>query len=248
MAVYKGTKYKLTDTQLKKIARLCYQEQGSAAAPAEASLMANLYELHGKKYPSLYEYVRNGGWFYRAAHYMDNGSASSSVIAAVKDVLVNGNRTVPLYIDEHDCFSDLVSVTNNGQEIHKTDRSLYKRGVTKIKNRYGSTYTFYSFPSAYSDPFGYTANSRAPKSAEAAEEDNADKIQKIAISSVVMPVLSDGSRGTAVKVWQSIIGCTVDGVFGDYTESRTKTWQNKHGLAADGIVGTKSWNAGFKSV
>lgn len=243
MATFKGKKYKLSEEQLKKLARLCYQEQGSAAAPAEASLMANLYELHGQKYPSLYDYVRNSGWFYRAAHYMDNGTASASVIEAVRSVLVEGLRTVPLYIDEHDAFSDLVSVTNYGKEIHKTDRSLYKRGITKIKNRYGSSYTFYCFPSAYSDPFGYTANSRAPKTAP--EE---DPVETVTVSKVTLPVISDGSTGPAVKVWQSIIGCGVDGIFGGNTDQRTRSWQSDHGLKADGIVGAKSWAAGFKSL
>ena len=244
MAVYRGTKYNLTDTQVKKLARLCYQEQGSSAAAAEASLMANLYELQGKKkFSSLYEYVRNGKWFYRAAYYMDNGTASASVVKSVKDVLVNGNRVLPLYIDEHDCLSDIVSVTNNSKAVNKSDRSNYKRGISVIKNRYGSTYTFYSFPSVYSDPFGYTKNSRAPKSAPAE-----DPVETVTISNIKMPVLSDGSTGAAVRVWQAIIECSVDGIFGDYTEQRTKAWQEKHGLSADGIVGAKSWAAGFKSI
>ena len=154
--IYTGKKYHLTDTQVKKIARLCVQENGEAACAAEASLMANLFELQSK-YLDLYDYVRNGGWFYRAAHYMDTGSCSSSAIAKVKDVLVNGNRTLPAYVNEHDCFSDIKSVTNNGKSVTKTDRSKYKKDVTVIKNRYGSTYTFYCFPAEGSDPFGYTA-------------------------------------------------------------------------------------------
>lgn len=42
-------RYNLTETQLKKIARLCVQEQGSVeGAKAEASLMANLLETDRK--------------------------------------------------------------------------------------------------------------------------------------------------------------------------------------------------------
>lgn len=247
MAIFKGTKYSLTATQLKKLARLCNQEQGSVAGcAAEASLMANLYELYGKKkYSSLSDYVRNGGWFYKAAYYMDNGSCTTAELEAVKDVLVNGNRTVPLYVDEHDCFSDLTSVTNNGKAISKTDRSAYKQHVTKIKNRYGSTYTFYCFPAAYSDPFGYTNNSRAPKNPQP-DPDPAPTMYKV--GSVTVPQISDGSTGTAVRIWQAIIGCAVDGIFGDYTESRTISWQKSHGLTGDGIVGTKSWQAAFKDL
>ena len=240
---WKGKGYRLTSTQLTKLARLCVQEQGNGAAPAEASLMANLYELHGQRYSSLYDYVRNGGWFYKAPYYMDHGSASARVIEAVKDVLVNGNRVLPLYIDEHDCFSDIVSATNNGNKISKTNRSAYKKGVTVIKNRYSSTYTFYCFPSAYSDPFGYTANSRAPKRGEAPQDDGNDEVRVNVSAS--LPELSEGDTGRAVRVWQVIVGAEVDGSFGAGTEAATKTWQNKHGLTADGIVGAKSWKKGL---
>ncbi len=165
---YKGTIYNLTDSQILKIARLCTQEQGSAGAPFEASLMCNLYELHANKtkYKTLYDYVRTGGWFYKAAYYMDNGSARESVVNAVSKVIREGARVLPLYIDEHDQFSDISSATNNGKAINKTDRSAYVSNVTIIKNKMGSTYTFYSFPTTSSDPFGYTNNKRVPKSGE----------------------------------------------------------------------------------
>lgn len=248
MAAYKGTKYSLTSLQLKKIARLCDQEQGSVAGcAAEASLMANLYELVGyKKYKSLYEYVRNGGWFYRAAHFMDNGSYTSSQLAAVKDVLANGNRTIPLYVDEHDCFSDIKSATNNGKAITVTNRSAYKQGVTVIKNRYGSTYTFWSFPASGSDPFGYTANSRAPKSGSAAASTDTD--ETYVDLSVRLPQISEGSKGAAVQIWESIIQVAVTGKFDKRLDEATKAWQKKHSLTADGIVGPKSWREGFDTI
>lgn len=156
-------KYNLSQTQLTKIARLCVQEQGNKGAPYEASLMCNLYELNGSKYSTLYDYVRNCGWFYKAAYYMDNGSASSSVVEAVERVINGGNRLLPRYIDEHDCFSDISWVKNNGVEFTKTDRSKYIPNVTIVKNKMGSLYTFYTFPTPTSDPFGYTDNKYAPK-------------------------------------------------------------------------------------
>lgn len=150
-------KYNLTGDQLLQIARLCYQEQGSVAgAAAEASLMANLYEAREAKYKSLYDYVRNSGWFSRSAYWMDHGSAPDAVVQAVRKVLIDGQRTLPEYIDEHDCFSDIQSATNNGREIKKTDRSAYIPDVTRIRNRFGSSYTFFTFPDKKSDPFGYT--------------------------------------------------------------------------------------------
>ena len=153
-------KYALTDTQLKKIARLCQQEQGTVAgAKAEASLMANQLETsasrrkkYGTRADGLYNWVRNGGWFSKAAHWMDNGKVSDAVLAGVKDVLVNGNRTLPLYVDEHDCLSDITSISTGSVK----DRSAYKQGKTVVKNRYGSTWTFWCFPDSTSDPFGYT--------------------------------------------------------------------------------------------
>ena len=63
-----------------------------------------------------------------------------------------------------------------------------------------------------------------------------------------MNTIKKGSKGNAVKVWQIIIGTTVDGNFGSGTESITKTWQKNHGLVADGIVGGKSWKAGLEAL
>lgn len=63
-----------------------------------------------------------------------------------------------------------------------------------------------------------------------------------------MNTIKKGSKGNAVKVWQIIIGTTVDGNFGSGTESMTKTWQKNHGLTADGIVGKNSWKTGLESL
>ena len=133
-------RYNLTETQLKKIARLCVQEQGSVeGAKAEASLMANLLETseyRQKKYGTdgagLVNWVRNGGWFYRAAFFMDSGSIGSKYIEAVRDVLVYGNRTLPQYVDEHDCFADIKSISTGSIR----NRSDYIKGETIIKIRW----------------------------------------------------------------------------------------------------------------
>lgn len=153
--------YDLTYVQIQKLANLCKQEQGSVeGAKAEASLMANILETQSyykNKYGNdIYSFARNSGWFSKAAYWMDNGDASSTYSIAIQDVLVNGNRTLPQFVDEHDCLADIKSATNNGKPINIHDRSAYKQDVTIIKNRYGSTYTFWSFPTPYGDPFGYT--------------------------------------------------------------------------------------------
>ena len=142
----------MTRNQLEQIARLCVQEQGGSEAgvKGEASLMANLARKHGRE---IYEYVRNSGWFSRAKYWMDNGHATQEQVDWVADVLVNGNTTLPPYVDEHDCFSDIAWISTGAVR----DRSAYVKDVTVIRNRYGSTYTFYCFLHDHSDPFGYTS-------------------------------------------------------------------------------------------
>ena len=155
----KFKKYSLTNTYLIKIARLCQQEQGTVkGAKAEASLMANQLETskvwqkkYGKDGNGLYKYVRNSGWFSRAPYWMDKGKVSDSILAAVKDVLVNGNRTLPLFVDEHDDLRDIISISTG----KKSNRSSYIRGNTIVKNQQGSTWVFWCFPDSNSDPFGY---------------------------------------------------------------------------------------------
>lgn len=158
-----GQTYNLTDEELRGIARLCQQEQGSPeGAAAEASLMANRYELFPKglknrNYTSLFDYVENDGWWASSSKYMNNTSGlNQEVLDAVKEVLVVGKRTLPLYVDEHDYMGDIKTVSNNGTSFDKKDRSQYKQDVTYIENTLSSEYTFYSFPTETSDPFGYT--------------------------------------------------------------------------------------------
>lgn len=145
-------KYDLTENEIKALANLALQEQGSIdGACAELSLMANLFELQNR-YATLYDYVRNSGWFSRAGYWMDNGNAGAVYQQCVRNVLRDGLRTLPAHIDEHDRFSDIKSTSAS---VIK-DRSKYVRDKTTIKNRYGSMYTFYCFPDSGSDPFGYT--------------------------------------------------------------------------------------------
>ncbi|MCR5022017.1 helix-turn-helix transcriptional regulator [Ruminococcus sp.] len=149
--------YDLSETEIRKIASLCQQEQGTAGgAAAEASLMANLYELRGITNKTLYEYVRTCGWWAKAAFHMDKENASDAVYQAVKIVLTEGKRTVPGYINEHDYLGDISSCQNNGISFDKRDKSQYQQYVTVINNTMGAVYTFYCFPDTASDPFGYT--------------------------------------------------------------------------------------------
>jgi hypothetical protein len=172
-----GQKYSLTDAQLRGIAMVCQREQGSAkGAAAEASLIANRFELYGSSYGTggtgLYNYVAKSGWWGSAGSYMSNTSSlKSDVLAAVKEVLVLGKRTLALYVDEHDCIDcgsygyDIYKIILNGTTI--TDKSSLKnhsnyiKDSTVIYNRYGAIYTFYTFPTETSDPFGYTSTAKS---------------------------------------------------------------------------------------
>lgn len=155
-------RYSLTEPQLRQIARLCQQEQGTiAGAKAEASLMANQLETspsrqqrYGTGPDGLYQWVRNGGWFARAPYWMEKDGLDAQILEGVRDVLVNGNRTLPGYVDEHDCLSDIESISTGLVR----DTTAYKRDVTVVSNIYGATWTFWGFPDAASDPFGYTKN------------------------------------------------------------------------------------------
>lgn len=62
------------------------------------------------------------------------------------------------------------------------------------------------------------------------------------------PMIRNGSTGQAVKVWQTIVGVTADGVFGAKTESATKALQKKARIEVDGIVGPYTWAAGLNTL
>lgn len=160
------TKYQLSEHQLTQITAIALHEQGTAkGAAAEASLMANRFELYGSKYGTggdgLVNYIRTCKWFANAENHMnDSKIVTPQAYSAVKSVLVDGKRTLPKYIDEHDYLGDLTSVTTNGTSIGVKDRESYKQHNTVIKNKYGATYKFYSFPDSKSDPFGYTSEKK----------------------------------------------------------------------------------------
>lgn len=66
--------------------------------------------------------------------------------------------------------------------------------------------------------------------------------------SVTMPIVKNGSKNRAVRVWQSILDIVSTGVFDDATEKATKEWQKKNGLNADGIVGKDTWTKGLNDL
>ena len=173
-----GEKYNLSDSDLQFLANLSYCEQGSpTGSAAEASLVANKYEIQGQGYSSIASFAKNG-WFSCA---WTNKVAPEANIAAVKEALVLGKRTLPFYIDEHDCYvcrnrnysnsycyngtlGDICKIETNGttmsSESNVSNHGNYKQNLTKVytiykEDDYIKYWIFYTFPDESSDPFGY---------------------------------------------------------------------------------------------
>ena len=66
--------------------------------------------------------------------------------------------------------------------------------------------------------------------------------------SVSLPLIMIGSKGSAVRVWQAIVGVETDGEFGEQTKLATLGFQTNHDLKADGEVGRKTWTEGLSEL
>ena len=165
--VKNGKKHKLSKKDAKYLAAICMREQGSIAGmKGEAHLIVNRYELFGKNYSSIVDYVKHSGWF---GHRSVTPSNNKKAINVVESIIEKGNREIPVYVDEHDCWfcnskpckqnsnkGDICTITGGHSRSYITNRRHYHQDKTKITNVYGSKYTFYYFPASNSDPFGYT--------------------------------------------------------------------------------------------
>ncbi len=63
-----------------------------------------------------------------------------------------------------------------------------------------------------------------------------------------LPMLQKGSKGKAVKLWQTIVGTTADGDFGNNTKNATIALQKSAKIGQDGIVGKDTWTVGLNSL
>ena len=168
-----ATRYNLTDLQLRHLAIICDREQGKniAGVKACASQMCNYYEKwQSKKYKSIYECVFASGWYRdkttNTEWVAEHPNVSAEVIDAVRDVMVNGHRTLPNFVDEYDQLQDVAIVVNDGvshtDKAYILNRNNYVKDKTRIRNAYAKDpndwYTFYCFPDGVSgscDAFGY---------------------------------------------------------------------------------------------
>lgn len=236
--------YNLTSTQIRGIANIVAHEQGTKAGMyAEASQIANRAELYYGGDP-----VRcvTSGWYAYGKYRYRVGTSNKTAIAIVKDVFLRGHRTLPIYIDEHDCMSDISKVVNKKGQNIKWSKSKWKPFETLIRNKMSSSYYFYSFPGGYKtgvDPFGYTGKKKSPGNASSFHYILGKTSAKE--WGTIMPTLKRGSKGKAVTLWQVILGIELTGSFGEKTEKATKEFQKKHKLTPDGIVGGFTWSAGI---
>ena len=184
--------YNLSEQQLKGVANILQHEQsGVQGRYAEASLMANLIDMKDDSRATAQNLVSyltktSGNWFAHGAERYNagfNGSISiePTALAAATDIFNNGKRTMPRYINEHDCFADLAMINGKSTGLSRgmnfktriantpewaKDRTAYKPGMP-IKNVYGSNWKFFTFPDTKADPFGYTSDELRKKHGDA---------------------------------------------------------------------------------
>jgi len=168
---YIGKKYNLNDKQITAIAKVCQREQGSPkGAAAEAELMINKYVLSGYK-GSLYDYLFNSNarnwWAPIKSGRYHSTNLKPDIKEAVRKVVNEGIRTLPGYINEHDCIGcgDVMYIKTNGKSANKNKREDFVRDKTFVYTVYKRSskvkyWIFYSFPDVKSDPFGYTVDAK----------------------------------------------------------------------------------------
>ena len=167
---YTGPKYNLSETEITQLSRMVYGEYGDDinGMKAVASHMANLYEIRkeagytGSK--GLHEYITTCGWYATASDRFDSSYDNSNARQAVIDCIVNGQRTLPLYIDEFDWFpGDIVGASS------LSDSNSYVPGVTQLRNVYGASGTYYCITtssSGDSNIFFFTSEGESYKSSK----------------------------------------------------------------------------------
>lgn len=181
---YKGAQYSFNEDQLKRLWWAASAEQGTfEGRQTELSIFANVYESEGGEPGNndglinkvVQRYHGGGGWFASSTgRAYETGCSpwecyptpNAEEMAAAKDILNNGNRTLPPEVNEHDSVIDIASVSNDGVSFSPYNKAQYKSGVTIIHNRFGSTYTFFQWANGEKecgsghntcgDPFGYT--------------------------------------------------------------------------------------------
>jgi len=159
--IYPFKHYNLSQDEAERFAAACVMEQGESpeAVRSEMSQILNLTESsYGNDYGNDPTKVLNSGWYASVTRerFADKRGSTPELTNVILDTANNGNRNLPPFIDEHDCFSDIISIST-GSVRNKSD---YIKDKTIIENENDSVYTFWDFPGT-EDPFGYTAERKA---------------------------------------------------------------------------------------
>lgn len=124
--------YDLTDEQINQISILCQRlaSDDLNVVAAEASLLANRYELYGSPSDtsgdSLLNYmISSNYWGADSSDYMKDRDVNTTASYVVRDVLLQGHRALPLYVDERQFISDR-SLYKDGDMVPKTDGTTYR--------------------------------------------------------------------------------------------------------------------------
>lgn len=257
----KFKRYNLTESQIRGIACIVIHEQGTVAGWYwEACQIANLAELRFGGDP-----VRavKSGWYAHGTARYNAKTSNKTVIEIVRRVFNYGFRVLPKYINEHDCLSDIKSVTQNGKSV-RSDKSKWVPHETVIKNRMGATYVFYGFPGGYksgNDPFGYTSREKRKTFGDfhyTLEEARTlpppfvghlpEKFPTRGYFKVGDGYLSSRSMTAEIKAIQDFLNwalrntkgrieLTIDGLYGGNTRKMTRLFQQEKGLEVNGCFG-----------
>lgn len=149
-----GTTYELNNAQINALAIVAQRlaDEDLTVAGAELSLMANRYEIYSSDRSQdgayLVKYVTESGYWGRdLGDYLYGQEPSSDMQYLVRDVLVNGHRTLPLYIDERAGTTD----------IKEMNSSQYEENQTVITKLDDTEFRFFAFPSDDTQiAYGYT--------------------------------------------------------------------------------------------
>ena len=164
--------YHFSREQLKAFAAVAFSEQNSKEGAATVlKILQNIFEnYNGGTYENetgeigFYNFVKYGHWPQDVSNYIDTGHlaefagggpVSDEMIDVAEAVLNEGIGIVPDYVNEIDSITgkDYTAFKpiydENGKlydwEDITSDYAQYQLGETRIKNIYGSEYTFYSF-------------------------------------------------------------------------------------------------------
>ena len=169
--IFPGTKYQLSESQIKLVAHRVQKENcGSAiACKAEASQIVNLYE---NKKPNeahttenFWKWFKVTRWYSTKFSGLREGKAEERGIIAVRDVIVNGNRTLPSNVAGHDTLDfnypghtyNITGFYDSNGTKHKLEKSNVDQlipGTTILTRKDASNKTFWCILRYENNKFG----------------------------------------------------------------------------------------------